>query len=53
MTSNIMTVLSSVNMKYEAENKHFSDSITEKIINALDKIDGLTVLLFSNLQASE
>ncbi|WP_417611978.1 hypothetical protein [Owenweeksia hongkongensis] len=40
-------------MKYEAENKHFSDISTEKIITALDKIDGLKVLLFSNLQASE
>lgn len=48
-----MTVLPFVNMKYEAENKHFSDSSTEKIINTLDKIDGLKVLLFPNLQASE
>lgn len=48
-----MTVLPFANMKYEAENKHFSDSSTEKIINALDKIDGLKVLIFSNLQASE
>lgn len=48
-----MTVLSFVNMKYEVENKYFSDSSTKKIINALDKIDGLKVLFFSNLQASE
>lgn len=48
-----MVVLPFVNMKYEAEDMYFSDSSTEKIINALDKIDGLKVLLFSNLQASE
>ncbi|WP_417602718.1 hypothetical protein [Owenweeksia hongkongensis] len=53
MTSNIMAVLPFVNMKYEAEDKHFSDGSTDEVINALVKIGGLKVLFFSNLQASE
>ena len=47
-TSNIaektnIAVLPFVNMSASAENEYFSDGMTEEIINALAKIDGLKV----------
>ena len=47
-TSNIadktnIAVLPFVNMSASKENEYFSDGITEEIINALAKIDGLIV----------
>lgn len=41
--SNNIAVLPFVNMSSDAENEYFSDGITEEIINALAKIDGLKV----------
>lgn len=39
-----IAVLPFVNMSSNAENEYFSDGITEEIINALAKIDGLKVI---------
>ncbi len=43
MSATTLAVLPFVNMSSNAENEYFSDGITEEIINALAKIDGLKV----------
>lgn len=43
MKGKTIAVLPFVNMSSSAENEYFSDGITEEIINALAKIDGLRV----------
>jgi TolB-like protein/class 3 adenylate cyclase/Tfp pilus assembly protein PilF len=40
---NRLAVLPFVNMSADAENEYFSDGITEELLNALTKIDGLQV----------
>jgi TolB-like protein/Flp pilus assembly protein TadD len=42
-TSNRLAVLPFVNMSADTENEYFSDGITEELLNALTKIDGLQV----------
>ncbi|AYB31227.1 adenylate/guanylate cyclase domain-containing protein [Chryseolinea soli] len=41
--SNRLAVLPFVNMSADAENEYFSDGITEELLNALTKVDGLQV----------
>ena len=43
MTENAIAVLPFVNLSADPENEYFSDGMTEEIINALAKIDGLKV----------
>ena len=43
IVKNSIAVLPFVNLSSDAENEYFSDGITEEIINALAKIDGLKV----------
>lgn len=43
MTNKTIAVLPFVNMSSDVENEYFSDGITEEIINALAKIDGVMV----------
>lgn len=44
MTSKSIAVLPFVNMSSDADNEYFSDGITEEIINALTKVQGLKVI---------
>lgn len=44
MTSKSIAVLPFVNMSSDADNEYFSDGITEEIINALTKVNGLKVI---------
>ncbi|MEP6596057.1 MAG: adenylate/guanylate cyclase domain-containing protein [Ginsengibacter sp.] len=41
--ANRLAVLPFVNMSADAENEYFSDGITEELLNALTKVDGLQV----------
>jgi TolB-like protein len=41
--SNRLAVLPFVNMSADPENEYFSDGITEELLNALTKVDGLQV----------
>jgi adenylate cyclase len=42
-TSNRLAVLPFVNMSADPENEYFSDGITEELLNALTRVDGLQV----------
>ncbi|MFL5809781.1 MAG: adenylate/guanylate cyclase domain-containing protein, partial [Flavisolibacter sp.] len=42
-TQNRLAVLPFVNMSADAENEYFSDGITEELLNALTRVDGLQV----------
>jgi flagellar hook-basal body complex protein FliE len=42
-TANRLAVLPFVNMSPEPENEYFSDGITEELLNALARVDGLQV----------
>jgi TolB-like protein len=45
---NAIAVLPFVNLSSEQENEYFSDGLTEELINALTKVDGLRVIAWSS-----
>ncbi|HVP45906.1 MAG TPA: FlgO family outer membrane protein [Bryobacteraceae bacterium] len=47
-TENAMAVLPFVNLSSEQENEYFSDGLTEELINALTKVEGLRVVAWSS-----
>jgi serine/threonine-protein kinase len=47
-TENAIAVLPFVNLSSEQENEYFSDGLTEELINALTKVEGLHVVAWSS-----
>ena len=47
-TENAIAVLPFVNLSSEQENEYFSDGLTEELINALTKVEGLRVVAWSS-----
>jgi len=48
ITENAIAVLPFTNMSSEQENEYFSDGLTEELINALTKVEGLRVVAWSS-----
>ena len=46
VSENSIVVLPFRNISSDVENEYFSDGITEEIINALTKVNGLNVIVF-------